>query len=247
MQAELFEVLKSVLKARGMTYAELASALGLSEPTVKRVFSERDCKLSRITEICNVLGLTLDDLVTEANRVEVRPIHLGDRLEIQLSEDPHAFHLFLLLLDGMSSETICEQYQLEEIELFSLGRRLEKLGLAEVMPNTVIRLTVQAPVHFRRDGPLHQKLLQLNMDFLRASFLRKDTAHSTFSTQTRRISQKTARHIVQRVRELQLELATLARTDQLTHSQADLDTYKIGVGFSPINFADMLSLGQSKV
>ena len=114
MQAELFELLKSVLKARRMTYAALAELLGLSEPTIKRIFAERDCKLSRMNEICAALGLTLDDLVAEANRVDVRPTQLTDRQEAQLAEDRPAFNLFLLLLDDMTIDAIQEQYQLEK-------------------------------------------------------------------------------------------------------------------------------------
>ncbi len=79
MQAELFELLKSVLKARRMTYAGLAKRLGLSEPTIKRIFAERDCKLSRMNEICAALELTFDDMVSEVNHYRLTPV--ASRLE----------------------------------------------------------------------------------------------------------------------------------------------------------------------
>ena len=37
----IVEVLKQVLKERGLTYRELGARIGLSEPTVKRMFSKR--------------------------------------------------------------------------------------------------------------------------------------------------------------------------------------------------------------
>ena len=246
MQAELFELLKTVLKARGLTYGGLAQKLGLSEPTVKRIFAERDCKLSRMTEICAALDLTLDDLVTEANRVEVRPIPLGDQIETQLAEDRPAFHLFLLLMDQMTPSAIQAQYGLEETALFTLGLRLEKLGLAEVMPGNQIRLTVPGPIYFRRDGPLHQRLLRLNMDFLRSAYLKPDTDHSAFLTQTRRMSRRTARQILSRLRDVQLELSHLSRKDQLTLSEDELDSYKLGIAFSPVDFASLLDLAEDQ-
>ena len=55
MTREIVETLKKVLKARGMTYAELARALKLSTPTVKRLFSERSFTLERLEEILRVL------------------------------------------------------------------------------------------------------------------------------------------------------------------------------------------------
>jgi len=244
MQAELFEILKTVLKARSMTYAALADRLGLSEPTIKRIFAERDCKLSRMTEICSVLDLTLDDLVSEANRVDVRPSELGDRLESQLADDWPAFHFLLLLLDGMTEAEIQRQYQIQANRLFQLGMRLEKLGLAVVMPDNRVRLTVQAPVLFRRDGPLHERLLKLNMDFLRAVYFAPETEHSAYLTQARRMTQKTAQHILARLRDVQVELSNLARRDQLTQPDDALSSYKIGIALAPVVFSKLLSLSK---
>lgn len=242
MQAELFATLKTVLKARGMTYAALADRLGLSEPTIKRIFAEGDCKLSRITDICAALELTLDDLVIEANRVEVKAIDLGDALEARLADDRAAFHLFLLLLDGMTGAAIAEQYQLSQDQLFALGLRLERLGLAEVLAGNRIRLTVKGPVRFRRDGPLHQRLLQLNMDFLQDAYLAQDTEHSAFLSQTRRMTQASAHHILARLRDVQIEFSDLARRDQLTQPEEALHSYKLSMALAPIAFSRLLSL-----
>lgn len=242
MQSDLFTLLKTVLKARGITYATLAQRLNLSEVTIKRIFADQDCKLSRLTDICGALDLTIDDLVAEAKRIEVRPFQLGDQIEGRLSDDRAAFHFFLLLLDDMTPDAIQAQYGLDDTTLFTLGHRLEKLGLVEVMPGNRMRLVVKGPVHFRRDGPLHQTLLRLNMDFLRSTYLRQDTDHSVFMTQSRRMSEKTARHILGRIRELQMELSDLARKDQLTQPETSLASYKLAVALSPINFHKLLEL-----
>ncbi|GFE52450.1 transcriptional regulator [Roseobacter cerasinus] len=245
MQAELFELLKTVLKARRMTYADLAGLLELSEPTIKRIFAERDCKLSRMNEICAALGLTLDDLVAEANRIDVQPTRLTDRQEARLAEDRPAFNLFLLLLDGMTIQAIKEHYQLEEQRIFELGLKLEKMGLAEVMSGNHVRLTAQSPVEFRRDGPLHQALVKLNMAFVRNTYLAQDTEHSAYLTQTRRMTHRTAQHILARLRDVQVELSNLARRDQLTQPDNALQSFKIGIALSPIVFSELLSLTEA--
>jgi DNA-binding Xre family transcriptional regulator len=221
---------------------DLARRLALSEPTIKRIFAERDCKLSRVTEICAALDLTLDDLVAEANRVEVRLTPLTGQQEAGLAEDRPAFVLFLLLLDGMSREAIQDQYQLGDLEFFDLGRSLEKMGLADMMPGNRIRLTIQGPVEFRRDGPLHQTLVTLNMDFLRNTYLAQDTDHSAYLTQSRRMTRQTAQHILARLRDVQTELANHARRDQLTQAEDALHTYKLGIALSPVVFSELLSM-----
>lgn len=244
MQAELFELLKTVLKARGMTYRALADSLALSEPTIKRIFADRDCKLSRISEICAVLDLSLEDLVAEATRVDLQPARLGDRLETQLAEDREAFHLFLLLLDDMTVAAIQAHYKIDATVIFKIGLRLETMGLAQVLPGNVIRLTVQGPILFRRDGPLHRRLLQLNMDFLKQAYAAPDTDHSAFLTQTRRMTRKTARHLLTRLRDLQVDVANLARRDQLTQPDEALHSYKLALALAPVDFSQLLSISQ---
>ena len=57
MTREIVETLKKVLKARSMTYADLAGALRVSTPTVKRLFSRRTFTLERLEEILKLLDM----------------------------------------------------------------------------------------------------------------------------------------------------------------------------------------------
>lgn len=242
MQAKLFETLKTVLRARKITYADLAQRLGTSEPTVKRIFAARDGKLSRIVAICDVLGLSLDDVIAQASRTEVKPLLLGDRIEAQLADDPSAFHLFLLLRDGMTAEAVARHYDLPPRAMFDLGRRLEKIGLVEVLPGDRIRLRVEHPIRFRRDGPLHRSLMKLNMDFLREAFLGPDTDRTGFLTQSRRISEGTARHMMEELRRLNRDLSEMARQDQLTLPDSALRSHKLSLAWAPVDFSRLLKI-----
>lgn len=242
MQAIIFETLKTVLRARKITYAELARRLGTSEPTVKRIFAARDDKLSRIIEICGALDLSLDDVIAQAKRTEVAPMDLGDRLEAQLAEDPSSFHLFILLRDGMTTSEIEQQFGLDKDTMFKLGQRLERLGLAEVLEAGQIRLLVEHPIQFRRDGPLHLSLMKLNLDFVRDVFLMQDSDDSGFLTQSRRISAHTARHMMREIRQFNRDLSEMARQDQLTLPADELRSYKLCVAWAPVTFSRLLKI-----
>lgn len=242
MQALVFETLKSALRARGITYGELARRLGTSEPTIKRLFAARDAKLSRIVEICAALDVSLDDIIAQASRIEVRPVELGDKLETRLAEDPSAFHLFLLLRDGLPAGEIERQYGLDPTALFRIGRRLEAMGLAEMQEAGRIRIRIEEPIRFRRDGPLHMALMRLNLDFIREVFLAEDTEAAGFLTQSRRISEHTASHIMRALRDLNRELSEMARQDQLTLPASKLRSYKLCLAWSPVAFARLLRI-----
>jgi transcriptional regulator with XRE-family HTH domain len=55
----LVEALKKTLRARGVTYRQLAGKLGLSEPTIKRMFSRGTFTLARIEQMLRALDLDL--------------------------------------------------------------------------------------------------------------------------------------------------------------------------------------------
>lgn len=55
--SRLFDVLRTEIKGAGLTYRELARRIGISESSVKRIFSEQDMPLSRLVEICAAVGI----------------------------------------------------------------------------------------------------------------------------------------------------------------------------------------------
>ena len=57
----LFSTLKQVLKSQGLRYRDLAELMDTSEPTIKRLFKEQDCKLSRLMDICKAIGVNFTD------------------------------------------------------------------------------------------------------------------------------------------------------------------------------------------
>ena len=58
----VFEALKMHLRARGLTYADVARTLRISEATVKRIFSEKNCTLARLEQICDVVEIDIGEL-----------------------------------------------------------------------------------------------------------------------------------------------------------------------------------------
>ena len=59
---DLVNALKVELRSAGVTYADLAEALGMSESSVKRVFAKGDMPLSRIDEMLRVLKMDFAEL-----------------------------------------------------------------------------------------------------------------------------------------------------------------------------------------
>ena len=60
---QLLAALKKELRARHLTYRDVAVALQLSEPSVKRLFSTGRFTLERLARLTAFLGLTLAEVV----------------------------------------------------------------------------------------------------------------------------------------------------------------------------------------
>ena len=71
----LFENLKRELKAKGLTYKDVADHLELTESSVKRLFSQEDLSIQRLDSICEMLGIDLG-MLTNHNRGDSRTIEL---------------------------------------------------------------------------------------------------------------------------------------------------------------------------
>src|SRR5262245_40583066 len=81
--------LKRMLKARGITYAQLGKLIGLSEASVKRVFSRSTLTLQRLEAICRAAGTSVLDVTKLASGADdTAPDTLTWDQEAELAADP---------------------------------------------------------------------------------------------------------------------------------------------------------------
>ena len=65
--ALIVDVLKKLLKARGLTYRDLGRRLQLSEASVKRVFAHRTFTLQRLEQVCQAIDISVGELARMAS------------------------------------------------------------------------------------------------------------------------------------------------------------------------------------
>ena len=98
--------LRQVLKARRITYAELAARLGVSEQTIKRVFNGDDCPMSRLTAICEAAGVNFFEVAQlAADKPEVT-FELSLEQEEALAAEPPLHTFFDELRNGLDPQAI---------------------------------------------------------------------------------------------------------------------------------------------
>ncbi len=79
--SDLIDVLKKGLREKGLTYARVAEGLGISESSVKRMFSLQSMSLERLAQVCALMSLEITDLLELARAAEVRVVELTEEQE----------------------------------------------------------------------------------------------------------------------------------------------------------------------
>ncbi|MDH4114550.1 MAG: helix-turn-helix transcriptional regulator [Burkholderiaceae bacterium] len=168
--AFLFEAIKAHLRSRSLTYADLAGGLGVSEGTVKRIFSRRRCSTEQLDAICAFLQLELPDLV----RTLPRPRRLLEQLtwkqEEEVTADTKLFVVAVCALHLLRVEEMLQYYDLDEAECVSKLLTLEHIGFLELHPGNRYRLLVARTFRWIPGGPIAQLAKRELVDFFDHSF-----------------------------------------------------------------------------
>jgi len=174
-QAALIETLKRVLKQRGLTYRLLAVELGISEASVKRLFSNKSFSLDRLEQICDIARTNLVDLVKQMDS-ETRSLdELSESQEQQLTSDPGLLLVAFLIINGHSYEEIDMYYTFETYELIKYLTTLDKIKLIELLPSNRFHLLISPHFSWRKNGPIQQFFTDhMQQDFLTSRFKGED-------------------------------------------------------------------------
>ncbi len=147
---------KQALREHGLTYADVAAHLGLSEASVKRLFAQGRFSLERLEAIAGLMELDLGELVQMAEALDPLPRELSIEQERQLVEQPKLLLVLYLLLNDYDLDRIIAEYQVDRPEGILLLRKLERLGVLEHRPGDRVRLRVSRHLTWRRDGPIRE-------------------------------------------------------------------------------------------
>jgi DNA-binding Xre family transcriptional regulator len=211
--ALIVDVLKKLLKSRGLTYRDLATRLRLSEASVKRVFANETFTLQRLEKICLSLDISVSELVRMASESsDSKSQYLTLAQEQALAANPVLLGCFYLLLNGHTSAEIQQRLGLGERELRALYARLDDAKLAESLRGLRARLRVGPVVSWRGDGPVRRVYeQQVKAEFLRSAFQGSDEALHFHSAE---LTDESATLLFRRLEQLAREFADLAALDR---------------------------------
>jgi transcriptional regulator with XRE-family HTH domain len=237
----MIEALKRVLKSKGVTYGDLARALKVSEPTVKRVFSERSFTLYRLEQICETVGISLGQLAKLADSSSsAEAVVLTEGQEKALASDPRLFAFFHLLANGQSPEQIARGYRVSEPEKLKFLSRLSRLGLIELLPGKGVRLLFNRHFRWSASGPLMNLYQKPIRDEFFCSAFEKD--HELLRLVLGRLSPQSFAQLRKKFHKLLLEFDELNEMDR-DLPKGEAEDMAILIAYRPWAFSKIRALG----
>lgn len=142
--ANVFLVLKQILKRRGMTYRSLGEHLGVTEGAVKNMFTRNICQLDRLLEICRHLGVSPGELFSTAEAHSSQTLVLTEEQEQAFADRPELFRFFrACFYDELEPGLLKRRWKVTDQTLARWMRSLEQIGIAERLPESRLRFLVR--------------------------------------------------------------------------------------------------------
>jgi len=168
---QLIATIKQRLKSAGMTYRDVAQALELSEPSVKRLLAGGRLTVERLAQFGDLLGLTMAELLQEAELSTPRLQMLTRDQEAQLVSNEKLLLVAVCALNQWSLEDMVSAYHLSKAECIKHLLVLERMGLADLKPGNRIRLLVARDFDWLPDGPIRHFFVRQGLpDFMGSRF-----------------------------------------------------------------------------
>ena len=172
---ELVKTLKSALKANNMTYADVAAELGLTEASVKRIFSQQNFSLERLDRICQMVGMEISDLVQLMNEQQQRIQQLSYEQEKEITDDVTLTLVAVCVLNRWTMDEILTYFRISEPQCLRHLARLDRLKVIELLPQNRIRVLVAPNFSWRENGPIQQFFQKkIGQEFFHTHFKQDD-------------------------------------------------------------------------
>jgi transcriptional regulator with XRE-family HTH domain len=176
---QIVETLKQELRAQGLNYKQLAAQLGLSESTIKHMFSSKNFSLKRLDKICDLLGMELTDLVSKFAAREPKLEQLTVENEKRLISDIPLLIVAYCITNQWSVDDILRTYDFSETECVRCLAQLDRMKMIELLPENRVRLLISNNFQWHKNGPIEQFFrTEVQSRFFSGAFAEQDALHS---------------------------------------------------------------------
>ncbi len=242
---QVLAVLKRALKNRGITYDELAAQVGMSESGVKKLLTADDLSMTRLAAICDVLEVSVADVVREAAAARRTTFRPSDAQRAAIVAEPRLLLvLWVLSEDRGRLGHARARLGLDAATMRRLVRRLARIGLVEVIDRDRVAVVhaasdwrLPADVGRAAVAPLQDALLER----ARARVERGGGDDVELGFTRLRLHPDAAAELKAEMRALLARMDERSRRDRAIHPEASLVEVGALCALSPFRAAEALA------
>lgn len=233
------QVIKTLLKKKGITYESLATSLECSVPTVKRILGPEELSLTRLLQMCEVVEIDLRDLEELTQDTSVQDSEFTDDQQHFLAKNPAYLSYLLRLFNGESPKQIADRYGLTQRSTDKYLIGLEKKELIHVTGKQKVKPAFKE-IPRLGDGPLGKlyfesfigsaakffiEIIKESMRLKQAGTIKKeDIPKSRFAVHTCKITKGSYDHWVEEQEKARRAFDRLVDFEQKTKDPSELMT-----------------------
>lgn len=149
----MIEMIKSLAQDRQATQKDLAQALGLSVPAIKRIFSKKQITFDNIIGICDFFKIEVSEFFNLIEQQNSKEFKFSDEQENFFGENPCYLSYLYEIRCGKTPTQIRNQFKITEKSSQRYLKKLKELGLVKFDGKNHIA-AMSAAVGWRDDGPI---------------------------------------------------------------------------------------------
>lgn len=166
----IFDALRAHLKARDISYADLAFGINVAEGTIKRIFTKNDCSTERLDEMADFLGIHLSDLIQKTPQRKHQIDQLSPEQESQMVNNKKLLMLAVCVMNYWPFKDMIRYLTIPREECAALLKELERMGLIEMNDKFNYRLLLARDFSWINNGPIVQFVKGMSIDYFDHSF-----------------------------------------------------------------------------
>ena len=212
----LLEELKRLLRSAGLTYADAAAALQLSEASVKRLFAERAFSLQRLEALCDLVGVDISELARRSDVHRRKVERLSEAQEHELASNPRLLLIGVSALNRLPFDEMRRRFAFDEPTLTGLMTRLDRLGIITLLPGNRYHVNLARNFTWQHNGPIQRYFMSsvLRDVLAKPSDAKGDLFRFVFGM----VSTASAEHLRERLQRLAQDFTQFAEADSRLQS-----------------------------
>ncbi len=208
--SSLVDVLRRELRAKRITYLELAKRISVSESSVKRMFSNRSMTLQKLDQILDAAEISLHDLTSRSHE-EAMVKQLSYEQEEELISDRKKFIVAVSAMNFLTVEQMTDIYAISHSEVIAYLVQLDHLGVLELLPNNRIKLLLSRSFRWLPNGPIQQLHRKESFaDYLNSNF---DDKHELMQFMNVLVTKQSSAILLTRLRQLARDITDQHQLD----------------------------------